>query len=166
LSRVGEVSRETKETRIVCKVRLDGSGIGQVNTGLGFLDHMIAQLAKHGRFDIELNCHGDLHIDDHHTAEDCGENHHGIGLSVCITSMMCLFSTAAALALGEAFDLALGKRQNIKRFASACCPLDEALSRAVVDISSRPFAVVNLHFTRFVRTYVLTYIHTYMHAYL
>ena len=71
----------------------------------------------------------------------------------------------AALALGEAFDLALGKRQNIKRFASACCPLDEALSRAVVDISSRPFAVVNLHFTRFIiHTYIHTYINTYIHT--
>ena len=85
---------------------------------------MVSQLAKHGRFDINLQCVGDLHIDDHHTTEDCG------------------------LALGEAFDLALGKRANIRRFGSAYCPLDEALSRAVVDISSRPFAVVDLQFTR------------------
>ena len=85
--RVGEVRRETKETRIVCKVKLDGSGIGQVNTGLGILDHMIAQLAKHGRFDIELNCHGDLHIDDHHTAEDCGESQSRIESIYYSTSM-------------------------------------------------------------------------------
>eukprot|EP00607_Mallomonas_marina_P008308 CAMPEP_0182418118 /NCGR_PEP_ID=MMETSP1167-20130531/2588_1 /TAXON_ID=2988 /ORGANISM="Mallomonas Sp, Strain CCMP3275" /LENGTH=451 /DNA_ID=CAMNT_0024592141 /DNA_START=58 /DNA_END=1413 /DNA_ORIENTATION=+ len=122
--RVGEVSRATKETSISCKVMLDGSGKADVSSGLGFLDHMISQLAKHGRFDIMLHCKGDLHIDDHHTAEDC------------------------ALALGEAFDRALGKREGIRRFGNAYCPLDESLSRVVVDISSRPHAVIHLAFTR------------------
>lgn len=85
---------------------------------------MFGQLSKHGRIDIDLTCKGDLHIDDHHTAEDC------------------------ALALGEAFDIALGKREGIKRFGSMYCPLDEALSRVIVDISSRPHAVVNMNLTR------------------
>ena len=88
---------------------------------------MISQLAKHGRFDITLKCIGDLHIDDHHSAED------------------------TALALGEAFDKALGRREGIRRFGNAYCPLDEALSRVVVDISSRPHAIIALSFTRCVR---------------
>lgn len=123
-TRVGTSSRETKETQISAFVNLDGDGVSEVSTGLGFLDHMISQLAKHGRFNITLNCKGDLHIDDHHTTEDCG------------------------LALGEAFDKALGKRERIRRFGSAYCPLDEALSRVVVDISSRPHAIINLQLTR------------------
>ena len=122
--RTGTVSRSTKETSIMASVDLDGDGKAEVSTGIGFLDHMISQLAKHGRFDIMLKCVGDLHIDDHHTAED------------------------SALALGEAFDKAMGKRENIKRFGSAYAPLDEALSRVVVDISSRPHAVVDFQFTR------------------
>lgn len=123
-SRVGSVSRSTKETQITCSVELDGEGNADVNTGIGFLDHMISQLAKHGRFNILLKCNGDLHIDDHHTTEDSG------------------------LALGEAFDKAMGKREDIKRFGNAYCPLDEALSRVVVDISSRPSATINLQLTR------------------
>ncbi|KAJ1434169.1 imidazoleglycerol-phosphate dehydratase [Ochromonadaceae sp. CCMP2298] len=122
--RVGTVEKSTKETSITATVCLDGTGKSSVSTGLGFLDHMFSQLAKHGRFDISLNCEGDLYIDDHHTAEDC------------------------ALALGEAFDKALGPRVGIYRFGMAHCPLDEALSRVVVDISSRPHAVVDLKFTR------------------
>lgn len=122
--RTGQVERSTKETSIFASFELDGEGKAEVNTGIGFLDHMFSQLAKHGRFNIALRCQGDLHIDDHHTAEDC------------------------ALALGEAFDKACGQRAGICRFGNAYCPLDEALSRVVVDISSRPHAVVDLHFTR------------------
>ena len=122
--RIGTVERATKETSIFASFCLDGEGKADVDTGLGFLDHMISQLAKHGRFDIVLRCKGDLHIDDHHTAEDC------------------------ALALGEAFDRACGARAGIVRFGNAYCPLDEALSRVVVDISSRPHAAVDLKFTR------------------
>ena len=122
--RFGEVKRETKETSISVSIDLDGDGKANVETGVGFLDHMLTALAKHGRFTLNLKCKGDLHIDDHHTVEDC-----------CI-------------ALGEAFDRALGKRSGIARWGYALCPLDCALSRAVVDISSRPYAVVNLDLKR------------------
>ena len=99
--RAGSVERVTKETSISASVDLDGTGTADVATGIGFLDHMISALAKHSRFDIVLQCNGDLEIDDHHTAEDC------------------------ALALGEALDKALGERKNIARWGSALCPLDE-----------------------------------------
>lgn len=122
--REATVARATKETSIEATINLDGTGKTNVSTGIGFLDHMFEQLAKHGRFDITVQCTGDLHIDDHHTAEDC------------------------ALALGEAFDKALGTRKGIARFGVAMAPLDEALSRVVVDISSRPHAEVFLHLQR------------------
>jgi len=116
--------RATKETCIDVRLYLDGTGKASVSTGIGFLDHMFHALAKHARFDLELNCTGDLHIDDHHTSEDC------------------------AIALGEAFDQALGARKGICRFGLGMCPLDEALSRAVVDISSRPHSVIKLELKR------------------
>lgn len=122
--RIGEVTRKTSETEISLRLDLDGSGKISVRTGIGFLDHMLTALAKHGRMDLELSCNGDLHIDDHHTAEDC------------------------AIALGQALDKALGERRGITRFGSALAPLDEALARAVVDLSGRPYAVVNLALER------------------
>ena len=122
--RYGRCSRNTKETSIDVQVNLDGTGASAVHTGLGFLDHMLSAMCKHGRFDLSLTCSGDLWIDDHHTAEDC------------------------CLALGEAFDAALGPRSGIARWGYALCPLDEALARAVVDISSRPYAVVNMQLVR------------------
>jgi len=122
--RCSTVERTTSETKIRCTLNLDGTGESEIRTGLGFLDHMLTALSKHSRFDITLNCEGDLHIDDHHTAEDC------------------------ALTLGEAFDRALGARKAIARWGFALCPLDEALSRAVVDISSRPHAQIDLKFSR------------------
>lgn len=118
------VERRTKETAITVKLKLDGEGANTVSTGIGFLDHLLDAMAKHARFDLELSCKGDLHIDDHHTAEDCG------------------------LALGMALSQALGDRAGIRRFGDACAPLDEALARAVVDISGRPFADVKLGLTR------------------
>jgi imidazoleglycerol-phosphate dehydratase len=118
------VSRATKETRIELTLVLDGEGLSSVATGVGFLDHMLASLAKHARFDLVLTCEGDLEIDDHHTAEDC------------------------ALALGSALDEALGERAGIARFGHAYAPLDEALARAVVDLSGRPFADVDLGLSR------------------
>lgn len=111
--RVGKSSRKTKETEITCKINLDGVGRVESDCGIGFLDHMIHQLGKHGLFDIELKCYGDLNIDDHHTVEDC------------------------AIVLGQAIDYALGDRRGIKRFGSAFAPLDESLSRAVIDLAGR-----------------------------
>ncbi|KAG7385184.1 imidazoleglycerol-phosphate dehydratase [Phytophthora pseudosyringae] len=122
--REASISRVTKETSISVKLSLDGTGKSTVSSGIGFLDHMLTALAKHSRFDLELECKGDTWIDDHHTTEDC------------------------ALTLGEAFDVALGDRAGIARFGSACVPLDEALSRAIVDISSRAHSEINLQLVR------------------
>ncbi len=123
-ARTAEVVRATSETEIELRLTLDGSGKADIETGIGFLDHMLISLAKHARFDLYLRCKGDLEIDDHHTAEDC------------------------ALALGQALDQALGDRRGITRFAHAYAPLDEALARVVVDLSGRPSAVVELGLRR------------------
>jgi imidazoleglycerol-phosphate dehydratase len=123
-ARRAEVSRTTGETAITVALDLDGEGRAEVESGIGFLDHMLISLAKHARFDLRLTCQGDLEIDDHHTVEDC------------------------ALALGQALDRALGERRGIARFGSAYAPLDEALARAVVDFSGRPCAVVDLGLVR------------------
>ena len=122
--RAATVERKTAETSIRVHLELDGTGRARVDTGLGFLDHMLTALAKHGRLGLELSCEGDLEIDDHHTAEDC------------------------ALALGQALDEALGERRGIRRFGSAYAPLDEALARAVVDLSGRPWHEVRIGFRR------------------
>ena len=124
LPRTARVERRTGETEISLELLLDGDGTAEIETGLGFLDHMLTALAKHGRFDLQLECEGDLEVDDHHTAEDC------------------------ALALGAAFDQALGERRGIRRFGHAYAPLDEALARVVVDFSGRPSAHVDLGFRR------------------
>ena len=123
-ARRAAVSRKTLETAIEVELTLDGAGRAEVATGIGFLDHMLGALAKHARFDLSLKCQGDLEIDDHHTVEDC------------------------ALALGQALDQALGQRRGVARFGSAHAPLDEALARAVVDLSGRPYAVVDLALER------------------
>ncbi|MFT5287450.1 MAG: imidazoleglycerol-phosphate dehydratase [Planctomycetota bacterium] len=122
--RQATVKRETKETRIELTLNIDGVGASEISTGIGFLDHMLGSLAKHAHFDLKLQCDGDLEIDDHHTAEDC------------------------ALSLGQAFDQALGERKGITRFGSAFAPLDEALARAVVDFSGRPYSDIALGFRR------------------
>ena len=122
--RTARVERRTNETAITLELNLDGEGLSEVQTGLGFLDHMLTALAKHGRLDLELDCEGDLEVDDHHTAEDC------------------------ALALGAAIDQALGDRRGIRRFAHAYAPLDEALARVVIDFSGRPSAHVEMGFRR------------------
>jgi imidazoleglycerol-phosphate dehydratase len=122
--RSATVDRKTGETEVRVSLVLDGRGAATVSTGIGFLDHLLTALGKHARFDLDLECRGDLEVDDHHTAEDC------------------------ALALGQALDHALGERRGIQRFGTAMAPLDEALARAVVDLSGRPFADVNLGLSR------------------
>ena len=124
LSRRFAVERKTRETAVEAVVVLDGQRSISVSTGLGFLDHMVTALAFHAGWDLELECHGDLEVDDHHTAEDC------------------------ALAIGEALDRVLGDRAGIVRFGSAHAPLDEALARTVVDLSGRPWPEIDLGLTR------------------
>jgi len=114
------VRRATRETSVELELNLYGGGDVKVSTGIGFLDHLLTALAFHAGFDLKISCRGDLEVDDHHTAED------------------------TALALGSAMDAALGDRAGITRFGSAYAPLDEALARAVVDLSGRPGAVVEL----------------------
>ena len=122
--RTATVDRRTNETEIRLSLRLDGAGAAEVSTGIGFLNHLLESLAKHARFDLELDAKGDLHVDDHHTAEDCG------------------------IALGQGLKEALGSRAGIRRFGYAYAPLDEALARAVVDVSGRPFSDVALGLKR------------------
>lgn len=124
ITRSATITRKTAETDIELKIMLDGSGASWIETGIGFLDHMFTALAKHSRFDLTLTCKGDLHVDDHHTAEDC------------------------ALALGQGITKALGERRGIARFGYAYAPLDEALARVVVDLSGRPSPHVDLGFKR------------------
>jgi imidazoleglycerol phosphate dehydratase HisB len=122
--RIATIDRHTKETRIVGELDLDGTGRTAVTTGVGFLDHLLTALALHAGFDLRLECSGDLEVDDHHTAEDC------------------------ALALGDALAKALGDRSLIVRFGWAYAPLDEALARAVVDLSGRPWSEIELGLER------------------
>jgi imidazoleglycerol phosphate dehydratase HisB len=124
MTRRADIERETKEVTIRGFLDLDGSGTSDVKTGLGFLDHMLATLARHGRFDLGLTATGDTEVDDHHTVEDC------------------------AIVLGRALDQALGDRNGIARFGHAYAPLDESLSRAVVDLSGRPWPEISIDFTR------------------
>lgn len=124
MTRRAEIERETSEVAIRGHLELDGSGTSDIKTGLGFLDHMLASLAKHGRFDLALTATGDTQVDDHHTVEDC------------------------AIVLGRAFDEALGNRIGIGRFGYAYAPLDESLSRAVVDLSGRPWPEISIGFAR------------------
>lgn len=119
-SRTAEIRRQTSETKIELSLDLDGTGQSNIRTGIGFFDHMLTALAKHARWDLQLQCQGDLEVDDHHTVEDCG------------------------LAVGAALDQALGERRGIARFAHAYAPLDEALVRSVVDLSGRGGAWVDL----------------------
>jgi imidazoleglycerol-phosphate dehydratase len=112
------VKRKTRETDIELSLGLDGEGRSKIATGIGFLDHMLTAFATHGRFDLDVRCKGDLHVDAHHSVEDVG------------------------IALGQALKQALGDKQGIVRFGHAYCPLDEALSRCVIDLSGRPW----LHF--------------------
>lgn len=122
--RTAEIERNTKETKVFAKVNLDGSGANKISTGIGFLDHMIEQLSKHSLIDIELKVEGDLHIDFHHTTEDC------------------------AIALGEAVKKALGDKKGINRYGFFYIPMDETLSRVVIDLSGRIYPVWKVEFKR------------------
>ncbi|MBP3195024.1 MAG: imidazoleglycerol-phosphate dehydratase HisB [Cardiobacteriaceae bacterium] len=122
--RTASFNRHTKETRISASVNLDGTGVSSINTGLGFLDHMLDQTARHGLIDISLEAQGDLHIDCHHTVEDVG------------------------ITLGETVKQALGEKRGISRFGHSYVPLDEALSRVVIDFSGRPSLHFRANFSR------------------
>ncbi|MEZ5692180.1 MAG: imidazoleglycerol-phosphate dehydratase HisB [Rickettsiales bacterium] len=115
--------RKTKETEVKVELNLDGSGVYEVSTGIGFLDHMLEQLSRHSLIDIKLEAKGDLHIDYHHTTEDTG------------------------IAIGEAFAKALGERKGIVRYGAATIPMDETLSHVVIDLSGRPYFVWNVDFS-------------------
>jgi len=120
--RIAEVSRNTAETRIRVIVNLDGTGKSRLSTGIGFFDHMLDQIARHGLIDLEIEADGDLHIDGHHTVEDVG------------------------ITLGQAVQKAVGDKKGIRRYGHAYVPLDEALSRVVVDFSGRPGLVMDVPF--------------------
>ena len=122
--REATVARDTKETQITATVRLDGAGRYDISTGIGFLDHMLEQLARHSLIDIILKAKGDLHIDFHHTTEDCG------------------------IVLGQAVAQALGERKGITRYADALIPMDETLTRVALDVSNRPFLIWKVEFGR------------------
>ena len=122
--RTAQVTRNTLETQISVQLNLDGTGISRFNTGVPFLDHMIDQIARHGVMDIEIDATGDLHIDAHHTVEDIG------------------------ITLGQAFAKAIGDKKGVRRYGHAYVPLDEALSRVVLDLSGRPGLEYHVDFTR------------------
>ena len=113
-SRTAKIDRNTLETQISVELNIDGQGCGEIDTGIPFLDHMLDQVVRHGLFDIRIKASGDLHVDDHHTVEDTG------------------------ISLGQAFNKAIGDKKGIRRYGQAYVPLDEALSRVVIDFSGRP----------------------------
>jgi len=122
--REANIARKTKETDIEVSVNIDGTGVYDVDTGIGFLDHMLEQLSRHSLMDLTVRAKGDLHIDFHHTTEDTG------------------------IAIGEAVHKAMGERRGIVRYASATIPMDETLTRASIDISDRPYLVWKVDFSR------------------
>ena len=122
--RQAEISRNTLETQITVRLDLDGSGKSKLDTGIGFFDHMLDQIARHGMIDLEVKAKGDLHIDGHHTVEDIG------------------------ITIGQALAQAIGDKKGLRRYGHAYVPLDEALSRVVVDLSGRPGLTYNMNFTR------------------
>jgi imidazoleglycerol-phosphate dehydratase len=124
MKRSAKVSRKTKETDITVEINIDGVGNSSLDSGIGFLDHMLEQICRHGLFDLSIKAQGDLHIDAHHTVEDIG------------------------ITLGQAFEKAIGDKLGIRRYGHAFVPLDEALSRVVLDISGRPGLDLNVDFTR------------------
>lgn len=123
MTRKAALSRKTNETDITVKVNIDGTGEFNIKTGIGFFDHMLEQLSRHSLIDMDITANGDLHIDDHHTVEDCG------------------------ITLGQAIHKALGTGKGITRYASLDLCMDETLTRAAIDVSGRPFLVWNVNFT-------------------
>ena len=123
MSRTAEITRKTKETDITVKLNIDGSGTPDIDTGIGFFDHMLTALCVHGGFDMTVKCKGDLNVDGHHSVEDTG------------------------ITLGKAFAEALGDKSGILRYGSSFIPMDEALGFCALDISARPFLVFNAEFT-------------------
>ena len=121
--RIAEVTRNTRETRITVRINLDGTGQSKLQTGIGFFDHMLDQIARHGLIDLDIHCEGDLHIDGHHTVEDVG------------------------ITLGLAVAQAVGDKKGLTRYGHSYVPLDEALSRVVVDFSGRPGLAMDVKFT-------------------
>ncbi|MEY3460740.1 MAG: hypothetical protein RLZZ03_393 [Pseudomonadota bacterium] len=121
-ARTAEVTRNTAETQITARINLDGTGVSRLATGIGFFDHMLDQIARHGLIDLDIQAAGDLHIDGHHTVEDVG------------------------ITLGQAVALAVGDKKGLRRYGHAYVPLDEALSRVVIDFSGRPGLVMNVPF--------------------
>ena len=122
--RTASVNRNTSETQISVSINLDGKGVGRFDTGVPFLEHMLDQICRHGMIDMDITCKGDLHIDDHHTVEDIG------------------------ITLGQALKQAIGDKVGIRRYGHSYVPLDEALSRVVLDLSGRPGLTYNVEFTR------------------
>ena len=121
--RTASITRNTAETKIAVTLNLDGTGIGKLHTGIGFFDHMLDQIVRHGLIDLDVQCEGDLHIDGHHTVEDVG------------------------ISLGQALAKAVGDKKGLRRYGHAYVPLDEALSRVVIDLSGRPGLEMDVHFT-------------------
>ncbi len=122
--RTADITRNTQETRVRVAINLDGTGRQTINTGVPFLDHMLDQIARHGLIDLDIHCDGDVHIDDHHSVEDVG------------------------ITLGQAFAAAVGNKAGMRRYGHAYVPLDEALSRVVIDFSGRPGLFYDVPFTR------------------
>lgn len=122
--RTADITRNTNETRVRVSINLDGTGRQTINTGVPFLDHMLDQIARHGLIDLDIHCDGDTHIDDHHTVEDVG------------------------ITLGQAFAAAVGDKAGLRRYGHAYVPLDEALSRVVIDFSGRPGLTYHIPFVR------------------
>jgi len=124
IERISEITRDTSETQITVRVNLDGTGQSDLETGVGFFDHMLDQIARHGMIDLTVRANGDRHIDDHHTVEDVG------------------------ITLGQAVAAAVGDKKGLRRYGHAYVPLDEALSRAVIDLSGRPGLFYNVDYPR------------------
>jgi len=122
--RSAQVTRKTLETQIIASINLDGTGLSQLDTGIPFLDHMLDQIARHGLMDLKVSCEGDLHIDAHHCVEDIG------------------------ITVGQAFFQAVGDKKGVRRYGHSAVPLDEALSRVVIDLSGRPGLFFDVPFTR------------------